>query len=66
MFRLSRVRHYFYLSGLIVNFCDVRNIVISKISASDDYFKLIALANMNLEAQSIVAIRVPNKFIITQ
>jgi hypothetical protein len=38
-FRLSRVRHhfYFYLSGLFLNFCDVRNIAVSKIGASGDY-----------------------------
>jgi hypothetical protein len=58
LFCLSRVRHrfYFYLSGLFLNFCDVRNIVVLKICASDDYLKCIARANMNSEARSILTI----------
>jgi hypothetical protein len=49
LFQLSRVIHHFYLSGLVLNFCDVRNIVIPKIGASGDYLKFIARANMNSE-----------------
>jgi hypothetical protein len=65
---VSRVRHgfYFYLSGFFLNFRDVRNIVVPKIGASGDYLKYIARANTNLEARSTSAIRVLNKFIITQ
>jgi hypothetical protein len=51
MFRLSRVRHRFYLSGLFLNFRDVRNIVVPKIDVSDDYLKFIARANANSEAR---------------
>jgi hypothetical protein len=64
LFRLSRVQHRFYLSGLFLNFRDVRNIVVLKISVSSDYLKFIARANTNLEARSIFAIYVPNKLII--
>jgi hypothetical protein len=56
MFRWSRVRHRFYLSGLFLNFRDVRNIVIPKIGAFGDYLKFIALANTNSEARSILTI----------
>jgi hypothetical protein len=45
LFCLSRVRHRFYLSGLFLNFRDVRNIVVPKIGESDDYLKSIARAN---------------------
>jgi hypothetical protein len=41
---------YFYLSGLFRNFRNVRNIVVPKIGASDDYLKFIARANTNSEA----------------
>jgi hypothetical protein len=51
MFRLSRVRHRLYLSGLFLNFRDVRNIVVPKIGASGDYLKLIARTNTNSEAR---------------
>jgi hypothetical protein len=47
---VSRVRHRFYLSGLVLNFHDVRNIVVLKIGASYDYLKFIARANTNSEA----------------
>jgi hypothetical protein len=40
MFRLSRVRHRFYLFGLFQNFRDIRNIVVPKIGAFDDYLKI--------------------------
>jgi hypothetical protein len=53
LFCLSRVRHRFYSSGLFLNFRDVRNIVVSKIGASDVYFKYIARANTNSEARPI-------------
>jgi hypothetical protein len=39
----------FYLSGVFLNFGDVRNIVVPKIGASGDYLKFIARANTNLE-----------------
>jgi hypothetical protein len=35
-----RRRFYFYLFGLLLNFGDVRNIVVSKVSASGDYLKI--------------------------
>ena len=43
----------FYLSGLFLNFRDVRNIVVPKIGASGDYLKFIARANPNSEARPI-------------
>jgi hypothetical protein len=49
MFRLSRVRHHFYLSGLFLNFRDVRNIIVPKIGESDDYLKFIDRAMTNLK-----------------
>jgi hypothetical protein len=55
LFRLSRVRHrffYFYLSGLVLNFRAVRNIVVPKIGASGDYLKFIARVNTNSEVRS--------------
>jgi hypothetical protein len=51
LFHLSRVRHRLYLSELFLNFCDVRNIAVSKIGASGDYLKFIARANTNSEIQ---------------
>jgi hypothetical protein len=63
LFHLSRVRHRFYLSGLFLNFRDVRNIVVPKIGASGDYLKFIARANPNSEAQPTLMILSPNKFI---
>jgi hypothetical protein len=51
LFRLSRVQHHFYLSGLILNFLDVWNIVVPKIGASGDYLKFIARVNTNSEAR---------------
>jgi hypothetical protein len=62
-FHLSRVRHrfYFYLSGLVLNFCDVRNIVVPKIGASSGYLKYIARANTNLEARPTWMIYIPNR-----
>jgi hypothetical protein len=41
-FRRSRVRRhfYFYLSGLFLNFRDVRNIIVLKIGESGDYLKI--------------------------
>jgi hypothetical protein len=61
------VRHhfYFYLSGLFLNFRDVRNIVVPKIGASGDYLNSSLARIRNLEARFTVVIRVPNKFIIT-
>jgi hypothetical protein len=56
MFRLSRVRHRFYLSGFFLNFRDVRNIVFPKIGASGEYLKFIARANTNSEARFIFTI----------
>ena len=52
LFRLSRVRHrfYFHLSGLVLNFRDVRNLVVPKIDASGDYLKFIARAYTSSEA----------------
>jgi hypothetical protein len=43
---LSRVRHrfYFHLFGLVLNFRDVRNIVVPKIGESGDYLKFTARA----------------------
>jgi hypothetical protein len=61
--RLSRVRHHFYLSGLVLNFRDVRNIVVRKIGASDDYLKFIARANTNSEARLTRMIFIPGKLI---
>jgi hypothetical protein len=40
LFRLSQVRHRFYLSELFLNFHDVRNIVVPKISVPGDYLKI--------------------------
>jgi hypothetical protein len=37
-----------YLSGLFLNFCDIRNIVVPKIGASGDYLNFITRANTNL------------------
>jgi hypothetical protein len=51
LFRLSRVRHHFYLSGLFLNFRAVWNIFVLKIGASGDYLKFIARANTNSEAR---------------
>jgi hypothetical protein len=48
---MSRVRHrfYLYLSGLFLNFRDVRNIVVPKIGESGNYLKFIARAKTNLK-----------------
>jgi hypothetical protein len=53
LFCLSRARRrfYFYLSGLFRNFRVVRNIVVLKNGASDDYLKFIARANTNSKAR---------------
>jgi hypothetical protein len=51
LFCLSRVRHHFYLSRLVLNFRDVRNIVVLKIGASGDYLKFVARVNTNSEAR---------------
>jgi hypothetical protein len=68
LFRVSRVRHrfYFYLSRLFLNFCDVRNIVVPKISASGVYLKFIAHVNTNLGIQSSPPIFIPNQLIWTR
>jgi hypothetical protein len=63
LFRLSRVRHHFYRSGLVLNFRDVRNIVVSKIGASDDYLKFIPHANLNSEARLTRMIFILDKLI---
>jgi hypothetical protein len=46
----------FYLSGLFLNFHDVRNIIVPKIGASGDYLKFIARANTNSEARPTLMI----------
>jgi hypothetical protein len=63
MFRLLRVRHRLYLSGLVLNFRGVRNIVVPKIGASGDYLKFIARANKNSEARPTLMILSLNGFI---
>jgi hypothetical protein len=51
LFHRSRVRYrfYFYLSGLFLNFHDVRNIVVPKISAFDDYSSLARIRIRKLD-----------------
>jgi hypothetical protein len=68
LFRLSRVRHrfYFHLSGLVLNFRDVRNLVVPKIDASGEYLKFITRANTNLEPRSTLEIFIPGKLIGTR
>jgi hypothetical protein len=51
-----RHRFYFYLSGLFLNFRDVRNFVVPKIGAFGDYLKFIARANTNSEARPTLMI----------
>jgi hypothetical protein len=63
LFRLSRVRYRFYLSGLFLNFRDVRNLVVPKIGASDDYLKFIARANTKSEVRSILTNFIPGKLV---
>jgi hypothetical protein len=48
-----RRRFYFYLSRPFRNFRVVRNIVVPKIGASDDYLKFIARVDTKSEARSI-------------
>jgi hypothetical protein len=62
-FRLSQVRHRFYLSGLFLNFRNVWNIVVPKIGASDDYLKFIARADANSEARPTLMIFIPGKLV---
>jgi hypothetical protein len=57
-FRLSQVRHRFYLSGLFLNF---RNVW--KIGASGDYLKFIACADANSEARPTLMIFIPGKLV---
>jgi hypothetical protein len=63
LFHLSRVRYRFYLSGLFLNFRDVRNLVVPKIGASDDYLKFIARTNTKSEARSILTNFIPGKLV---
>jgi hypothetical protein len=66
LFCLSRVRHHFYLSGLVLNFRDVRNIVVPKIGVPSDYLKFIARANTNSEARPPFTLLSPNKLFRTR
>jgi hypothetical protein len=61
-----QVRRHFYLSGLFLNFRDVRNVVVQKIDASGDYLKFIACANTNSEARPTLTIFIPGKLIWTR
>jgi hypothetical protein len=63
MFRLSRVRHRFYLSGLFLNFRDVRNIVVPKIGASGDYLRFVARTNTDSEARPTRMVFIMGKLI---
>jgi hypothetical protein len=51
-----RVQQRFYLFVLFLNFCDVRNIAVSKIGVSGDYLKFIARTNPNSEARPALMI----------
>jgi hypothetical protein len=68
LFRLSRVRRrfYFYLSGLFLNFHDVRNIVIPKIGASDDYLKIHRSRESEFGSPTQSNDFIPDKFIWTR
>jgi hypothetical protein len=47
---------FFYLSGLVLNFRDVRNIVVPKIGAPGEYLKIVARTNTNSEARPTLMI----------
>jgi hypothetical protein len=58
-----RHRFYFHLSGFVLNFRDIRNLVVPKIGASGGYLKFVACANTNSEARTTWTIFILNKLI---